>query len=459
MTDATVLHVLWALALGGVSAVSLPLGSLVGLRWQFSRTTISILAAFGAGALIAALSVELVAPTALALTESGHGGDDGHALANFLALMIGGVLGGLLFVALDSVVNSSGGHIRKTATTLAEVARQRRQDIRAMMAAVSRARPFDALPGNLAEDLAAMLRPVDFKRGVVLSGREADSDEAYVVVEGEVDAEVDGAHAAVFGPGTLVGAVTLVAPELEGLGRVTARTDVSCLALRRGDVDRLRALSPDFDRACRKLAGDRMEGLKEQLATRLSQTVEWARTAAASLRHGGQVPEIALRKAGSESHGSPLAVWLGIFLDGIPESVVIGAGLFVTVAAHPAAETLRLFHVIPYTLIAGLFLSNFPEALSSSANMLAAGLTRRRIFLMWLALMVITAVGAGAGFLLAGVLDETWLVFAEGVAAGAMLTMIAAAMIPEAAHHGSPSQVGLGTLAGFLAAVMFKLVE
>ncbi|MCU0302563.1 MAG: hypothetical protein MUC56_00675 [Thermoanaerobaculales bacterium] len=459
MNDVTIIHALWALALGGVSAVSLPLGSAVGLRRQFSRTTISILAAFGAGALIAALSVELVAPTALALTVSKHGGGDDHALANFLALMIGGVLGGLLFVALDAVVNSSGGHIRKTATTLAEVARQRRQDVRAMMEAVSLARPFDALPDSLAEDLAGMLRPVDVPKGAVLAGPDADTGEAYIVIEGEVDAEVGGAHAAVLGPGTLVGAVSLVAPELEGLGRVTARTDVGCLALRRGDVDRLRALSPDFDRACRELASDRMEQLREQLVTRLTRTVDWARAAAVSLRHGGQVPEIALRRAQSESHGSPLAVWLGILLDGIPESVVIGAGLFVTVAAHPSTETLRFLHVIPYTLIAGLFLSNFPEALSSSANMLAAGLTRRRVFLMWLALMVITSVGAGAGFLLAGVLDETWLVFAEGVAAGAMLTMIAAAMIPEAAHHGTPNQVGLGTLAGFLAAVMFKLVE
>ena len=91
--------------------------------------------------------------------------------------------------------------------------------------------------------------------------------------------------------------------------------------------------------------------------------------------------------------------------------------------------------------------------------MLAAGWTKSRIFLMWFALMVMTAVGAGLGYLLAGVLSETWLVFAEGVAAGAMLTMIAAAMIPEAAAHGKPSEVGLGTLAGFLAAILFKLLE
>ena len=37
--------------------------------------------------------------------------------------------------------------------------------------------------------------------------------------------------------------------------------------------------------------------------------------------------------------------------------------------------------------------------------------------------------------------------------------MIAAAMIPEAAAHGRPNSVGLSTLAGFLAAVFFKLFE
>jgi zinc transporter, ZIP family len=91
--------------------------------------------------------------------------------------------------------------------------------------------------------------------------------------------------------------------------------------------------------------------------------------------------------------------------------------------------------------------------------MFAMGLPSRRIFLMWFSLMITTALGAGLGFLLASVLSETWLVFAEGIAAGAMLTMIAAAMIPEAAAHGRANTVGLSTLAGFLAAVLFKLFE
>ena len=66
---------------------------------------------------------------------------------------------------------------------------------------------------------------------------------------------------------------------------------------------------------------------------------------------------------------------------------------------------------------------------------------------------------AGAGYLLADSLDHVWVVFAEGVAAGAMLTMIASAMIPEAVHMGKASSVGLATLAGFLAAISFKPVS
>jgi zinc transporter ZupT len=459
MTDATLVHAIWALTLGAVSAVSLPLGSLVGLNVRFHQRYIAAFAAFGAGALIAALSVELVAPTALALSDTGGATGAGHALADFFALVVGGALGGALFVALDAVVNNKGGHVRKTSTTLAHMAARRRKEVRKVMQRVLEVHPFDALPDEMAPALASMLRPVAFRPDQTVPLQDDDSAEAYIILEGELDVEIQGKHEASFGPGTIVGLLALFVPELTGLGTVKAKTDASCLALRREDVEHLKALSRGFDRACRDLASERVGRLEQHLTTRLSGAVEWTRSAADALRLGTEMPALAIRRAHAEHEGSPLAVWLGILLDGIPESLVIGAGLYTLLAAHPAAETLRFVQVIPYTLVAGLFLSNFPEALSSSANMLVQGWTRRRIFLMWFALMVTTSVGAGLGFLLATVLSETWLVFAEGVAAGAMLTMIAAAMIPEAAAHGKPSAVGLSTLAGFLAAVLFKLLE
>jgi zinc transporter ZupT len=453
-----IVYVTWALVLGAISAVSLPLGSLVGLNIRFNPRYIAIFAAFGAGALIAALSVELVAPTAFALTEGQHGGSE-EARAHFFAMMVGGVLGGIVFVLLDTVVNQKGGYLRKTSTTLAFLAKRRRASIRQMMGAVHQVPPFDALPKKLDQALVSTLTPVEFKKDDVIAGGDDESSAVYILLEGEVDIEITGKQGAIFGPGTLIGVLTLLVPGMTRLGTITAKSDLRCLSLTREAINHLRAVSPEFDEACRRLAGERMDRLEQHLVTQLSETVEWSHAAASALRLGEEVPALAIRETHADKKGSPLAVWLGILLDGIPESIVIGAGLFAVVAAHAASGELRFVQAIPYTLIAGLFLSNFPEALSSSANMLAAGWTRRRIFLMWFALMVITAIGSGLGFLLASVLSEEWLVFAEGLAAGAMLTMIAAAMIPEAAAHGNPNEVGLSTLTGFLSAVMFKLLE
>jgi zinc transporter ZupT len=111
-------YLVWAMALGGLSAVSLPLGSAFGLLTNPRPAYISVLQAFGAGALVAALSVELVAPTVLALggeSEAGHGGD---TRAAFQALVSGAVLGGVLYFLLDQLVNAHGGFLRKTTTSI-----------------------------------------------------------------------------------------------------------------------------------------------------------------------------------------------------------------------------------------------------------------------------------------------------------------------------------------------------
>ncbi|MCK5468668.1 MAG: hypothetical protein KAI99_09165, partial [Cyclobacteriaceae bacterium] len=85
-------YIVWACLLGALSAASLPLGSWIGLKFRFTSSQLSFLAAFGAGALLAALSVELIAPTTMALVagESGHHGDPKSA---FFAMVIGCVAG------------------------------------------------------------------------------------------------------------------------------------------------------------------------------------------------------------------------------------------------------------------------------------------------------------------------------------------------------------------------------
>jgi zinc transporter ZupT len=139
-----------------------------------------------------------------------------------------------------------------------------------------------------------------------------------------------------------------------------------------------------------------------------------------------------------------LAIWLGIMLDGIPESLVIGASMI-----HAG---------VSLSLVAALFLSNYPESLSSSVGMRQQGLTRGRILLMWTSIMLLTGVGAAAGNLFMTAAPPNLFALLEGLAAGAMLTMIAQTMLPEAYIKGG-SIIGFSTLMGFLCAIYFTTLN
>ncbi len=260
------------------------------------------------------------------------------------------------------------------------------------------------------------------------------------------------------------GEILNLLPVLKGnrnYGNAIAATSVRGLEISKEGFDKLRMLSPEFDENCRNLAHQHLEKYARIVEEQNAKRQAWLSEAEKALDNDMIMPDYhKLDKAKKEHSGAPLAIWLGILLDGIPESMVIGAGMLGLLSTEVAlGNNVSFVDVIPFTLMAGLFLSNFPEALSSSANMKAQGTSKSRIFLMWFSLMVITGVGAGVGFLLAEQLDHTVVVFIQGLAAGAMLTMIVAAMIPEAVLQGSGNLVGLSTLSGFLGALMFKLLE
>lgn len=126
------------------------------------------------------------------------------------------------------------------------------------------------------------------------------------------------------------------------------------------------------------------------------------------------------------------------------------------VAVAAGGTTLSLAFIV------GVFLANLPEAMSSAATMHKGGMSTLRIFWMWFALCVLTAAGAAIGIIILPANPtgtDLYIMFAiEGLAGGAMLTMIAQTMLPEAFEQGGGPIVGLSTLGGFLAALMVKMV-
>ena len=304
----------WAFMIGAVSAISLLLGAIVGILFTPRPSVTAALTAFGAGALLAALSVELIAPTVMDIVKHKHDGTAGaesHAIYTMASLLIGCILGGVIFVIGDELLNNRGAFMRKVSTMIGHM------------------------------NITALRK----------SQKQIENDE-HILESDEMKAE-----------------------------------------------------------------------MKE---------------------HGN----------------APMSIWLGLLIDGIPESFVIGAGFLTLLSAQIGAGVDPAFtDIIPYTLVAGLFLSNFPEAMSSSIGMKKQGMGAGKILLLWGSMVMIIAIGSVVGYYIGASIPHELEIGIEGLAAGAMLTMIAQTMIPEAVHIGGPKIVGLSVLIGYLSAVAFKLFE
>lgn len=139
-----------------------------------------------------------------------------------------------------------------------------------------------------------------------------------------------------------------------------------------------------------------------------------------------------------EHAGSGLAIAAGALLDGIPESLVIGVGIV-------AGGAVSLVTVV------AIFLSNFPEGMSSSAGMKNAGRSAGYVFGVWGGIMLISGIAAIAGNLIFRGFSPDGIAATTAVAAGAILAMLSDTMIPEAFEEAHDF-TGLITVLGFLLA-------
>jgi zinc transporter ZupT len=103
-----------------------------------------------------------------------------------------------------------------------------------------------------------------------------------------------------------------------------------------------------------------------------------------------------------------------------------------------------------------MFLGGIPEAAASGAILTRAGFKPRTIFGLWSTVLLAGIVAAAAGKLFLGGSESLLAIFFEGVAGGAVLALVAHAMIPEAIHDGR-SLIVLPTIAGFLFALYLSL--
>jgi zinc transporter, ZIP family len=159
-------------------------------------------------------------------------------------------------------------------------------------------------------------------------------------------------------------------------------------------------------------------------------------------RHGGGDRK---SMGGEQEAGTALAIVLGIVLDGIPESVVIGL-------------TLLEGGSISVAMLVAVFLSNLPESVAATSGLAIAGWRGSRILWLWVLVALVSALASLAGYGLFDAASPNAVAFVLAFAGGAILTMLAETMMPEAFLRGGRA-VGLATTLGFAVAFAVSALD
>lgn len=422
---------------GTLSAVSLPIGAIAGLWLKPSARTVAGIMSFGAGALLAALTFELVAE---ALEKAG-----------FLPLALGSILGAATFVFLNQILNEQGAFLRKPATLLKYLRWRKRAIASDMLASLSQVEVLRALPPEELQAVLAYAKPCAFAAGQRIFEEGTPGEALYWIETGEVDIlsraratpeSTPPGQIARLGPGHTFGEMALLTGEAR-VATAEAVTPVRGWEISKVDFDRLLKASPTLARALKELLTRRRGGASPEPAPAGDKAHRWQEEALRSVEAGVVAPTpIDVRHAIQAHGGAPFAIWVGACLDGIPESLVIGASLL-----DAAAMSLPL--------IVGVLLANLPESMSSAVGMSRQGYTAKRILWMWGSLMVLSGIAAFLANIFFQQAPIALFAVLEAAAAGAMLAMIAETMLPEAFEQGGHF-VGITTLLGFLAAIFVK---
>jgi zinc transporter, ZIP family len=148
---------------------------------------------------------------------------------------------------------------------------------------------------------------------------------------------------------------------------------------------------------------------------------------------------------GPKQSGLVVPMVLAIILDGVPESIVIGLGIF---------EGGK----VSLAMLVAVFISNLPESIAGSTGMKSGGWSGMKIFTLWLFIALICSVSTVAGYSLFSNASDHWLSFIQAFAGGAILMVLANSMIPEAYEHGG-KLAGIFTVLGFFVSVSMVILE
>lgn len=427
---------------GLLTTSSSMVGAAIGLYAPLSKRVLACILAFAAGSLVSALAIELAFKGAMELHHQGF-----DARSAWLFIAGGFACGATVYFGASLFLERKGAAVRRPTQFREYALARKHEQTKELIGLLAKCDLLRHLPPDGIEQILPCVRRRRFEAGEVVFRAGDPADALFIVARGSVEVVADspgadrqaGAAIAELGPGTAFGEMGLLSG---GPRTATIRTvkGADLLEIGRDDFDALIAADPIMARAVRHLSHERAI---RNLSSGGSDASTWATVASESLEHVSRAEaNKLLREAG---HGAGMAIVLGNILDTIPGCLVIGA-------------TFNGLANLSFTLILGMFLGGIPEAAASAAMLTRAGYRPKVIFALWATVLVTGMVAAALGKVFIGSSESLAAIFCEAVAGGAVLALVAHAMIPEAIHEGG-SLVVLPTVAGFLFALYLALGE
>lgn len=149
------------------------LGAIIGVVWHPPDRVLAFLLAFGGGALLAALTIDLIAPA----VELGH----------FEHTALGAIIGGFLFKLLNYLINRKGGYLRKPSTAMTYWRNQARERLHTVLKSVRRTQPLGKISTKTEDKLLSILMVRDAPAGSCLYRANDSAINLYIIDEGEVE--------------------------------------------------------------------------------------------------------------------------------------------------------------------------------------------------------------------------------------------------------------------------------
>jgi CRP-like cAMP-binding protein len=427
-----VLVVAMLASLVGLAATSSSLlGAAIGLYFPVGKRLLACVLAFAAGSLISALAIDLAYSGAVQLHSAGLSG--GRAWS-----CVGGgfTIGALIYYASSLALDNSGAVLRSPRLFRDYALEQKRQASKVRVDLLAKCDLLRHLPAEAIEQLLPTIRDRSFKAGEAVFKAGDEGNALYIIERGSADVLMSGEGGdapqsiASLGPGDVFGEMALLSGKPR-TATICALTDLALLEIERKDFERLLSGDSQMAKAMERLSHGRA---LSNLSEHAPDPSQWAAIATSSVHH--LTRDETSKFLTQAASGAGLAIVFGNVLDTIPGCLVIGAKF-------------TDFASMSLTLTVGMFLSGIPEAAASGVMLTRAGFSKAAIFGLWSIVLVVGFFAAGAGKLLLSDPNSLMAVFAQGVAGGAVLALIAHTMIPEAIHDGK-TLIVLPTVGGFL---------